>query len=54
MWNPWNILLRMHRKKKGQILYIMDRADQFGTSAKLLDITHKSYGFSADLMETIN
>ena len=30
------------------------RADQIATSAKLLDTTHKSYGFSACLIETIN
>ena len=44
----------MHRKKKGQILYITDKVDQFATSGKLLNITHESYGFSADLIETIN
>ena len=33
-WNPWNVLMRMYRKKKrGEILYIADRADQFTTSA---------------------
>ena len=46
--------MKMHRKKKGQILYIVGRADQFATSAKLLDITYESYGFSADLIEIIN
>ena len=40
--------------KKGQILYIADRANQFATSAKLLDTTHEFYGFSAGLIETIN
>ena len=44
----------MHRMKKGQIPYITGRADQFATSAKLLNIIHKSYGFSADIIETIN
>ena len=28
--------------------------DQIATSVKLLDITYESYGFSADLIETIN
>ena len=28
--------------------------DLIATSAKLLDITYKSYGFSADLIEAIN
>ena len=54
MWNPWNVLTRTHRKKKGQILYIADRSKQITTSAKLLDIAHKSYGFNADLIEAIN
>ena len=38
LWNPWNVLTRMRRNNKGQILYIADRADQFATAAKLLDI----------------
>ena len=33
---------------------MMGRANQFATSAKLLDITHKRYELSADLIETIN
>ena len=41
-------------KKNGQIIYIRGRDDQIATSAKFLDITHKSYGFSGDLMVTIN
>ena len=40
--------------EKGQILYIAGKADQIATSSKLLDIMHKSYGLSADLIETIN
>ena len=35
-------------------LYITGRGDQIATNAKLIDITHKSYGFSADLLEAIN
>ena len=42
------------KKKKGQILYIAGRDDQITTNTKLLDITHKSYGFNADLIESIN
>ena len=42
------------KNKKGQILCIMGRDDQIATSAELLDIMHKSYGFSADLIETIS
>ena len=42
------------KKEKGQILDIAGRDDQIAISAKLLDITHRSYGFSVDLIETIN
>ena len=42
------------KKKKGQILYIAGWDDQIITSAKLLDIMHEIYGFSANLIETIN
>ena len=42
------------KEKTGQILYIVGRANQIATRAKLLDITHKSNGFSADVIETIN
>ena len=41
-------------KKKGQILYSVGRDVQITTSAKLHDITHESYGFNADLIESIN
>ena len=34
------------KKEKEQILYITGRDDQIATSAKLLDIMHKSYRFS--------
>ena len=37
------------KKKKGQILYIGGTENQIATSAKLLDITHGSYGFSGYL-----
>ena len=42
------------KKKNGQILYIMGRDNQMAINVKLLVIMHKSYGFSADLIETIN
>ena len=42
------------KKKKRKILYIAGRDDQILTSARLFDITHESYGFSADLIEAIN
>ena len=41
------------KKKKGQILYITGWDYKITTSAKLLDITYKSYGFSAYLIEAI-
>ena len=37
------------KKKKKQILYIAGRDNQITTSAKLLDITHRSSGFNVDL-----
>ena len=46
--------LNQDAKKKGRILYIMARDDQIATNVKLLDIMHESYGFGADLIETIN
>ena len=45
----------MHRKKKNDTFYTspgMD--DQIATSDKLLDIMHEFYGFSTDLIDTIN
>ena len=54
LWNPWNVLTKMRRKKKGQILYIASGNDQIANSAKLFDITHESYTFGAELIETIN
>ena len=54
MWNPWNVLIRMHRRKNKTFCTSTGRDDQVATSAKLLDITYESYGFSSDLIETIN
>ena len=42
--------LNKDARKKEQILYIVGWDDQISTSAKLLDITYKSYGFNADLL----
>ena len=42
------------KRRKGQILYITGRDDQISTNAKLFDSMHKSYEFSADLIEKIN
>ena len=44
----------MHRKEIGHILSIAGVVDPITTGAKLLDITYDSYGFSADLLQTIN
>ena len=53
--NAWNVLTRMRRKKKiGHFLYIGDRDNQIATQAKLLNIKYEFYGFSGDLIETIN
>ena len=46
--------VKKKNKKKGQILYITGWDDQINTSAKLLDIMYKYYGFNADLIEVIN
>ena len=43
----------MRKKKKGHFLCITGREDQIVSSAKFLNITHESYGFSADKLETI-
>ena len=46
--------MRMHRRKKKKyetFCTCVGRDDKIITSAKLLDITYKSYGFSADLIE---
>ena len=55
LWNEWIILMTIQIRKgiKGQVLYTSGRDDQICTSAKLLDITYKSYGFLADLIEAI-
>ena len=55
LWNPQNVLMRMHRRKKKITLAVHhEQDDQIAISAKLLDIMHESYGFSTDLTETIN
>ena len=42
------------KKRKRQILYTRGRDDKIVISAKLLDIMHECYGFSGDLIETID
>ena len=42
--------MRMHRKKKDRSCTSQVGLIKLATSAKLLDVTHKSYGFSARLL----
>ena len=44
------------KKKKNMrhFLYITGRDDQIATSTRLLSIKYEFYGFSGDLIETIN
>ena len=46
---------RKKKKKKYNAFFTsLGRDDQTATCAKLLDITHESYGFSGNLTETID
>ena len=50
-------LMRMHKrikKKYDTFCTSLGKDDHIATSAKLLDITYESYGFSGDIIETIN
>ena len=41
LWNAWNVLTRMRRRKKcDTFCTYKDRDDKIATSAKLLDITY--------------
>ena len=53
LWNVWNVLMYQEEKRTDDPVHVGSN-DQITTTAKLLDITHKSYGFNADLIETIN
>ena len=46
--------MRMQRRIKRTDPVHHGRDDQIVTSAELLDIIHKSCGFSGDIIETIN
>ena len=46
--------LNKHAKKKEQDRSCTSLVGTIATNAKLLDITHKSYEFNADLIEAIN
>ena len=57
LWNPWNVLTRMYRRRKKNDTFCTsarDRDDQIATCAKLLNIKYKFYRFTDDLKETIN
>ena len=52
----WMECLNVDAKKKEKDISCItgSRDNQIATSAKLVDITHECYGFSGDLIETIN
>ena len=54
LWNAWNVLTRMCRRRKNTFCSCVGGDDQITTSAQLFDITYESYGFGADLIDTIN
>ena len=54
LWNLWNVLTRMRRRKKGHFLHIGSRAVLIATGANLLDTKYEFYGFNDDLKDTIN
>ena len=49
---PWQGCIE--EKRKGHFLYIPEYEDQITTCAKLLNIKYKFYGFSGELIESIN
>ena len=53
MWNVWNVLTRMQRRKR-ILLYIGIKDDQATTSTKFLSIEYKFYGSSGYLTKIIN
>ena len=42
------------KKKRDRSCTLGSKDNQIATSVKLLDILYESYGFSGDLLETIN
>ena len=52
LWKPWNVFKGCVEKR--HFLYIGSRDDQIAIHAKLLTINYEFYGFSGDLIETIN
>ena len=53
MWNVWNVLTRMQRRKR-ILLYIGGKDDQATTSTKFLSIKYEFYRSSGDLTKIIN
>ena len=56
LWNSWNALTRMRRKKKktGHFLYIMGRVIVIVIGADSLETNYKFCGFNDDLRDTID
>ena len=49
------VMLKMlNQKYKDGYCTLISRENQITTSTKLLNVIHKSYGFSGDLMKTLN
>ena len=44
LWNAWNVLTGMHRRKRTLSVY-QSRDDQIAIGAKLFDTRYKLYGF---------
>ena len=56
LWNPWNVSTRISRRMKenNTLCTPLGRDNQITTSAQWLGIMYDSYGFSGDLIQTIN
>ena len=54
LWNAWNILTRMQRRKNDRLYTSRVGTIKISTRAKLLDIVHKPFGFNSDIIEAIN
>ena len=54
--NPWNVSTRISRRRKenNTLCTPLGRDNQITTSAQWLGIMYDSYGFSGDLIQTIN
>ena len=54
LWNLWNVLMRMRRKKKRHFLYLGGKGVLIATGSNLLDTKYVFYGFNDDLIKIIN